>query len=334
MKFRLVSLLWAFALLASAMATFGALGILSWLIIILFWTCIKTGQKANSLGYIIAIVTVVLIVVMLLHSVQSAREVARRAQCMNNMKWLSLSLLNYESTNGQLPAASQSDPNSEHPHSWRVWVLPFLESSNIYSKYRMDQPWHSAANTKLINNAWPMYPCTCPAHSHTEPNTHYFAVVGEQTMWPPGRGRKISEVVDGTSNTIMLIESQHKAVPWAKPEDLSFEKAVELLTDPPTSSDFGHLVDEGFFHKPSSGINVAFADASVRFLPLPISKENAIAILTADGGEAIDFDDVQQLTSPELDFGRIYALCLFVLLSLAPVAKLKEKKNTSEENEA
>ena len=49
----------------------------------------------------IAIIAV--LIALLLPAVQSAREAARRAQCVNNMKQIGLSILNFESSNGYMP---------------------------------------------------------------------------------------------------------------------------------------------------------------------------------------------------------------------------------------
>lgn len=326
MKFRLTTMLWAFALLASALATFGGAGIVAWIVILALWVHFFSETRPRRFGCLIGFCIGLALLALLLPAVSVAREAARRMHCMNNMKQLSLGLHNYASARGSFPASAQSDPNGEHLHSWRVWILPYLEYQTLYKKYRRNESWDSAYNKKLVNKTWPLYVYDCPSHFQQTPETDYFAIAGEQTMWPPDRGRKISEITDGTSNTIMLIEASHKAVPWAKPEDLSFDEAVEFLSNPPPINDFGHEVDEGFFYKSSRGINVAFADGYVRFLGLPISKEHAVALLTVDGGEALSPDDVRRLTSPELDYSRIYALSVFVLLSLLPIVKLWRKR--------
>lgn len=72
----------------------------------------------------------------------------------------------------------------------------------------------------------------------------------------------------------------------SKPDDQSLDEAVELLS---TTQKAVHTLhgSDGFFYKrfdEAPDLNVALPDGSVRFLCLPLPKELAIALLTADRG--------------------------------------------------
>ena len=65
------------------------------------WINLRRGFTLIELLVVIAIIAV--LIALLLPAVQSAREAARRIQCVNNLKQLGLGMHNYESSNGVLP---------------------------------------------------------------------------------------------------------------------------------------------------------------------------------------------------------------------------------------
>ena len=91
------------------------------------------GFTLIELLVVIAIIAV--LISLLLPAVQSAREAARRAQCINNLKQLGLAVANYESANGSYPAAYGAPPWNGTWGSWspQAMLLGYIEQSNIYN---------------------------------------------------------------------------------------------------------------------------------------------------------------------------------------------------------
>jgi prepilin-type N-terminal cleavage/methylation domain-containing protein/prepilin-type processing-associated H-X9-DG protein len=89
----------------------------------------RRGFTLIELLVVIAIIAV--LISLLLPAVQSAREAARRAQCVNNLKQIGLGMHNYESTNSCLPQGMRGCCWG----SWLIAVLPYVEQQALFNAW-------------------------------------------------------------------------------------------------------------------------------------------------------------------------------------------------------
>jgi len=202
---------------------------------------------------------------MLLPAALATRDTNLRTTGANNLKLLALAMHNYHDTYKVFPAATQIGPKNV-PHSWRVTILPFLEQAELYREYRQDEPWDSDHNRKALAKMPAVY--RSPGDARTSTNTSYFTLVGPETPFHENKPGRLANIVDGTSNTILLVEAK-QPTPWTKPEDIPFDSQQALPA-------LGGWLPTGFMS--------AFCDGSVRFVPADIDPQTLrYAIMQQDG---------------------------------------------------
>jgi prepilin-type processing-associated H-X9-DG protein len=226
-----------------------------------------------------------MLVALLLPAVQSAREAARRMQCSNNLKQIALALHNYHDVHRCFPAAYLTDKDGKPLHSWRVALLPYLEQQQLYEQYNFNEPWDSPNNLAVAQRMPDVFRCPSDPTNGTPGSnlSNYVVVVGDpaqqplQTMFVPNHWTRMSEITDGTSNTLMVVETA-SPVPWTQPDaDPRMDQWLAQFAAGPKGSPSSH----------PGGANVAMGDGSVRFLSQSIDQQQLRLLLQPSDGQAV-----------------------------------------------
>ena len=219
------------------------------------------------------LVCVGVLVALLLPAVQASREAARRMQCANNLKQIALAMHNYEAVYRSFPPAYTTDENARPLHSWRTLLLPYLEQAALYNTIDLSKPWDDPVNQLAASTTVPTY--SCPSvPSGVQGTTVYQVIVDPRSIFSGPRSTPLNEIIDGTSQTLLVAEVPHsQAVPWMSPQDCdlpTFAKAAQGT------------------HHHGRGANMALADGSITFVSETASAEDRRALVTKDGGEAVN----------------------------------------------
>ncbi len=233
-------------------------------------------RKGLTLGECVIATGIVMLIgfvaVAFLLPVQRAREPARRSQCKNNLKQIGLALHNYHDQYHAFPPAYTVDADGKPLHSWRTLILPYMEQKALYDKIDLTKPWDDPANADAFKVSIETY--RCPSEPGPATHTTYLAVVTPNSCFRPGESARLSDIKDGTSNTLMVteVDSEH-AVHWMAPTDADESLFLAI-------SSTSKLVHTG-------GVQAAFADGSVRFLNVGLSAQIRRALISIDGNESL-----------------------------------------------
>ncbi len=287
------------------------------------------GFTLVELLVVIAIIGV--LVALLLPAVQAAREAARRMQCQNNLKQIGLAAHNHHDTLGYLPGAGSDGPTKDCCNadnrlgwSWAFYLTPYMEQSAVF-----DTTNNSVVAMTYINNYF------CPTrrapgvygssakndyagNGGSEKLANKLATTNDGTMvrqyalpkaglpadMRPDNRRRLGDIVDGLSNTLLVAEKQVHPTTWGSAGgdneawnnpgwDEDIVRFGDKLPEPdmkhPDKSQGSHWSTR-FGSSHPSGVQGVRADGSVHFIPYTIDATHWLRFCTIADGQTLPGD--------------------------------------------
>jgi prepilin-type N-terminal cleavage/methylation domain-containing protein len=152
------------------------------------------GLTLVELLAVIAIVGV--LVGLLLPAVQAAREAARRVQCGNNLRQLTLAVLRHEDTTATFPPSTTGPPGK---WSYLAVILPYLEQANLQRPVDFSKAWFDAPNLEFLQDH-PLVVAKCPSWLSTQPTAlDNSGAMPLTSAIIPGEDAASARVADGPS---------------------------------------------------------------------------------------------------------------------------------------
>jgi len=193
---------------------------------------ITTRRGFTLIELLVVIAIIAILVALLLPAVQQAREAARRSSCKNNLKQLGLALQNYHDTHSVFPPG-RGGPGHQGGDRWsaHVHLLPYIEQGALYDAWMSQaeapgypniRPWNEWTSGGTIPTGADINSIICPSDPYQknlmggQGGTNYAFCGGDNPHRlddRDGRGCfcressvKIRDILDGTSNTIVVGE--------------------------------------------------------------------------------------------------------------------------------
>jgi prepilin-type N-terminal cleavage/methylation domain-containing protein len=242
-------------------------------------------RKAFTLVELLVVIAIIgVLIALILPAVQSAREAARRAQCLNNLRQLGLATLNFENATSVFPPSRTWDlvvaDSAAGGWSAQARVLPYLEEGSTYSYVNFSGGDDSgilpnglslqtvriatficpseANDTMRISSGSPAsYPCNYCMNMGTWLVYNPATNSGGLGMFFPNAMLRVADVTDGTSKTLMAAEVKAFTPYMSK---IGMATVPPVPTDPTTIGPLGGTPKMGVALQSNTG-HVEWGDA-------------------------------------------------------------------------
>lgn len=227
------------------------------------------AQRQSDFALVAVVGVTVLLVLMAILSAAPGLDHPRRATA-RSFRQIRLALKQYHADYGSFPPAFTTDTEGRKLHSWRTLILPYIGQKALYDKIDLTKSWIDPVNSAAYFTPVPTY--QSPEHMVTENDSHYLMIVGNGCFMPPTGVRRLSEITDPASETLMLVEvNRYLSVPWMSPQDADEDLIYGI-------GHKGPLV---------AGAHVAFVDGSMAFFQYGTREADRRAMLSINGKDRV-----------------------------------------------
>ena len=151
---------------------------------------------------LVVIAIIAILISLLVPAVQRVREASTRTQCGNNLKQMARGIHGYHDTYKYLPKGCSPDVDANGNvtnswgSSWKVWVLPYIDQGNIYSKWVFT----GSSGLKIFENP-SAYPRVWAVHESVPVSSGKAASAIQPLFFPSGAGFTCQRFTSTTSRS-------------------------------------------------------------------------------------------------------------------------------------
>jgi prepilin-type processing-associated H-X9-DG protein len=277
---------------------------------------------------LVVIAIIAVLIALLLPAVQSAREAARRAQCINNLAQIGLAIQHYESAHEAFPpgvvdtSAQVIEQAKGYQFGWIARILPYFEQKNLYNHLNFNQGVHEGAN--FTSRTTVIFGFLCPSDHGAYRDSNRVAMTsfagchndveapisaGNKGVFVLNKAIRYEQIPDGSTQTIFIGEKLNNGtgLGWASGTRSSLRNTgwrfENSLASPPmptvskgeapnAKTAVANTSDPefvgGFSSRHPGGANFGFGDGSVHFLKTMIDGRILRLLANRADGDVID----------------------------------------------